>query len=323
MRVVALPGNHDVNVVDRASPARLELPGSPMKRLRQLRTLSALAMLQGTRLRTVESAAGRLGSSLADALAPHAADMVSFADGSAHPVQFARRVVGRELSSRAAARHRGRARNRRAELECRDAFLLHQCTRAAYRRNRPVGSRSPGDNTLAPAGSWRWHHHVIEYPQPAKALSERIGTALVNGTWFVPRVAAFRRPRRDHARPPACRLDRRMWWRHYRLGAVARDGGDRLHGDVFLRAQPRPLPRMAGSACSNRSGSVCPGRRSPRRRDRLGRNRCRNRVRCGTVPSDRGLRGLRPGQPHCWHPPRRPIGLDQELRKLIPSECAV
>jgi hypothetical protein len=29
------------------------------------------------------------------------------------------------------------------------------------------------------------HHHVVEYPHPAKALSERIGTALVNGNWFV------------------------------------------------------------------------------------------------------------------------------------------
>jgi len=29
------------------------------------------------------------------------------------------------------------------------------------------------------------HHHMVEYPGAAKALSERIGTALVNGTWFV------------------------------------------------------------------------------------------------------------------------------------------
>ena len=29
------------------------------------------------------------------------------------------------------------------------------------------------------------HHHVVEYPHPAKALSERIGTALINGNWFV------------------------------------------------------------------------------------------------------------------------------------------
>jgi hypothetical protein len=32
------------------------------------------------------------------------------------------------------------------------------------------------------------HHHVVEYPQAAKALSERIGTALINGNWFVRRL---------------------------------------------------------------------------------------------------------------------------------------
>jgi hypothetical protein len=29
------------------------------------------------------------------------------------------------------------------------------------------------------------HHHLVEYPKPAVALSERIGTALINGSWFV------------------------------------------------------------------------------------------------------------------------------------------
>ena len=29
------------------------------------------------------------------------------------------------------------------------------------------------------------HHHLVEYPKPAKAFSERIGTALINGSWFV------------------------------------------------------------------------------------------------------------------------------------------
>jgi hypothetical protein len=32
------------------------------------------------------------------------------------------------------------------------------------------------------------HHHVVEYPRPAKLLSVRIGTALVNGNWFVRRL---------------------------------------------------------------------------------------------------------------------------------------
>ena len=29
------------------------------------------------------------------------------------------------------------------------------------------------------------HHHVVEYPQRAHALSDRIGTALINGSWFI------------------------------------------------------------------------------------------------------------------------------------------
>jgi hypothetical protein len=32
------------------------------------------------------------------------------------------------------------------------------------------------------------HHHLVEYPHAAKALSERIGTALINGNWFVRRL---------------------------------------------------------------------------------------------------------------------------------------
>ncbi len=38
----------------------------------------------------------------------------------------------------------------------------------------------------------RWiialHHHVVEYPRAGHALSERIGTALINGNWFVRRL---------------------------------------------------------------------------------------------------------------------------------------
>jgi hypothetical protein len=32
------------------------------------------------------------------------------------------------------------------------------------------------------------HHHVVEYPRAVKALSDRIGTALINGNWFVRRL---------------------------------------------------------------------------------------------------------------------------------------
>jgi hypothetical protein len=41
-----------------------------------------------------------------------------------------------------------------------------------------------------PRARWliAFHHHPIEYPRPAKALSERIGTALINGSWFIRRL---------------------------------------------------------------------------------------------------------------------------------------
>lgn len=29
------------------------------------------------------------------------------------------------------------------------------------------------------------HHHVVEYPRPVPTLSARIGTVLINGSWFV------------------------------------------------------------------------------------------------------------------------------------------
>ena len=54
--MVMLPGNHDVNIVDRANPARLDLPFSPGKRLRQMRTLSAMAAVQGERVYVVNAA---------------------------------------------------------------------------------------------------------------------------------------------------------------------------------------------------------------------------------------------------------------------------
>ena len=66
-----IPGNHDLNIVDRANPARLDLPMSPNKRLRKLRVLAAMAALQGERVRVVDRSCRRLGETLAQALAPH------------------------------------------------------------------------------------------------------------------------------------------------------------------------------------------------------------------------------------------------------------
>ncbi len=79
-RALILPGNHDVNIVDRANPARLDLPFSPVKALRRMRALSAIAAVQGGTLCGARSARDVPLSRLADALAQHEPDIEFFAD---------------------------------------------------------------------------------------------------------------------------------------------------------------------------------------------------------------------------------------------------
>ena len=75
-----LPGNHDVNIVDRANPARLDLSLGPNGRLRKICTLSAINSVQGSRVRVVDRSRGRIGETLTDALRPHAAGLIRFAE---------------------------------------------------------------------------------------------------------------------------------------------------------------------------------------------------------------------------------------------------
>jgi hypothetical protein len=92
-RTLMLPGNHDIAIVDRANPARLELPGSPGKRLRQVRALVAMEALHGARVRVLD-AAGAPGPTLSDWLAPHRAAIAAFADtGSLRGANLRQRVA--------------------------------------------------------------------------------------------------------------------------------------------------------------------------------------------------------------------------------------
>jgi len=186
--IVALPGNHDVNVVDRASPARLELPTSPMKRLRKMRTLSALAALQGTRVHVVDRASGDVGVTLADALGPHIAAIAAFAD------------TGAMRQSRALSGLWEAAFPMVIPPTADDGLgivVLNSNAETHFSFTNALGL-VPAEQVRAlvtvtrrfPRAAWlvALHHHVVEYPQRTKALSERIGTALINGSWFVRQV---------------------------------------------------------------------------------------------------------------------------------------
>jgi Calcineurin-like phosphoesterase len=189
-RTVMMPGNHDVNIVDRANPARLDLPFSPGKRLRQIRTLSAMAAVQGHRVRVVD-ASGKPTETLNEALAPHRDAIAAFA---AHG------------GLRRAAALRGLFDDQFPMIlppEVEDGLgiaILNSNAETHFSFTNALGlvsveqtHRFEAAIRHYPAARWivALHHHVVEYPMPVKAFSERIGTALINGSWFERRLEAL------------------------------------------------------------------------------------------------------------------------------------
>jgi hypothetical protein len=187
-RVLILPGNHDLNVADRANPARLELPISPDRRLRQLRLLSAMHTLHGGRSRVIDHRAGRLGPTLSEVLQSQRPAIERFAD------------AGRPLFSR-----------KLLELWT-DVFplvvppatedglgvvLLNSNIDSQFSFTSALGMISSEqvrgiEIAARQYSAARWlialHHHVVEYPRAGHALAHRIGIALINGNWFVRRL---------------------------------------------------------------------------------------------------------------------------------------
>ncbi|HET7257239.1 MAG TPA: metallophosphoesterase, partial [Xanthobacteraceae bacterium] len=192
-RMLMIPGNHDLNIVDRANPARLDLPTSPNKRLRKLRVLSAMGMVQGERVHVIDRTRGRLGGNLAQALAPHLRAMARFAD-------TGRPVWSTELTDLWT--------NVFPMVLAPDSddglgiVLLDSNADTHFSFTNALGMISTDQVrgleiacAQYPRACWiiALHHHVVEYPRRAKALSVRIGTALVNGNWFVRRLKPLAR----------------------------------------------------------------------------------------------------------------------------------
>ncbi len=184
-RVLMLPGNHDLNIVDRANPARLDLPTSPNRRLRQLRTLSAMNAVQGDRVRVVDRAKEGLGGTLAAFLKPHRAAMARFAD-EARPIlsNAIPELWANAFPMIVPPEHE-------AGL---GIILLDSNADTHFSFTNALGMVSAEQMSMFdiaraeyPRAAWivALHHHVMEYPWEAKAFSMRIGTALINGNWFV------------------------------------------------------------------------------------------------------------------------------------------
>jgi Calcineurin-like phosphoesterase len=187
-RVLVLPGNHDLNIVDRANPARLDTPASRKKRLRILRALSAMNALQGNRVRVVDQAKGGLGVTLAEAIEPSLAEIVRFAD--AGRPRFSRKLTDLWANVFPMVLPPDRSDGLGIILLNSNADTHFSFTNALGMM--PTEQVRGLEMTVAqyPRACWiiALHHHVTEYPGAVHALSERIGTTLINGNWFLRRL---------------------------------------------------------------------------------------------------------------------------------------
>src|SRR6202042_144415 len=183
-RMLILPGNHDVNVVDRANPARLDLPFSPAKTLRKMRSLSALAAFGADRLRVMSAGAAEPGLTLAAALAPQRHAIAAFADQGGLRLSNLLARLWDELFPLILPP---------AEDDGLGVAILNSNADTNFSFTNALGMISVGQARQLTAAfdaypKARWivasHHHMIEYPMPVAAFSERIGTALINGSWF-------------------------------------------------------------------------------------------------------------------------------------------
>jgi len=183
-RMLILPGNHDVNVVDRANPARLDLPFSPAKTLRKMRALSALAAFGADRLRVMSAGAAEPGLTLAAALAPQRNAIAAFADQGGLRLSNLLARLWDELFPLILPP---------AEDDGLGVAILNSNADTNFSFTNALGMISVGQARQLTAAfdhypKARWivalHHHLIEYPMPVAAFSERIGTALINGSWF-------------------------------------------------------------------------------------------------------------------------------------------
>jgi hypothetical protein len=184
-RTLLLPGNHDLNVIDRANPARLDLPGSPRKQLRRVRALSAMEAVQGERVHVLAGAGGGLGPTLARALAPEREALRTFAATGRSPARGWVSRLWRGVFPLVLPPDRPDGLgvvmlNSNAETHFSFTNALGLVPAVEARGVKALYRAWPDARWLVAL-----HHHVAEYPRPAATFAARIGTVLVNGSWFV------------------------------------------------------------------------------------------------------------------------------------------
>lgn len=190
-RMIVLPGNHDLNIVSRTNPARLDLPFSPGKRLRQMRALSAIAAVQGDRV-CVPDGKEKPWRTLNQALAPQREHIARFADHGGLRLSIYLKALFHDQFPMIVAPE---------QSDGLGIAIVDSNSDSHFSFTNALGyiSLEQADRLIAafdrfPRACWivALHHHLVEYPM-AVAFSERVGTALVNGRWFARKLKPFAR----------------------------------------------------------------------------------------------------------------------------------
>jgi 3',5'-cyclic AMP phosphodiesterase CpdA len=179
-----VPGNHDVNTVDRTNAARLDLPWSSSQALRKLRTVLALDMVQGDRAHVVHRASGRLGPTLGDYLREgnRMERLRSLAESGAIRGRWEMERVWDSIFPLVEPVH--------GSHRC-GVILLNSNARTHFSLTNAIGFVSPPELRALksvlrnyPGSPWiiALHHQIVEYPVPSISLKDRVGLALVNAS---------------------------------------------------------------------------------------------------------------------------------------------
>ena len=191
-RVLFVPGNHDVNIVDRTNTGRGDLPWSIGHALRLLRFVVALDDIQGTSVHIVNSS-GTLGPSLREYLqdGDRPALLRALAAHGTWRGRAAIATVWRDMFPLVAPP---------PERDGCGVILLDSNARTHFSATNAIGviNRSELRKLRAvlnafPERAWiiLLHHHVVEYPVGSAKLSARIALSLMNAPDLLSAVAPY------------------------------------------------------------------------------------------------------------------------------------
>jgi hypothetical protein len=195
-RLLFVPGNHDVNVVDRTNTGRLDVPWSVGHALRKLRVVHALDAVQGRHVQIVDHKTGAPGPSLHDYLRSddRLTDLRALAERGTWRGRWQISQVWERIFPLVAPPTSDSGYG---------VVLLDSNARRYFSLTNAIGvvGRSQLQALIAilrsrPRRAWMVlvHHHIVEYPIRSLGLQERVGVALVNAPDVVKGIASCGSP---------------------------------------------------------------------------------------------------------------------------------